>query len=126
MADLFDRIFSRNPDAELTTSGDQLSVHSLTAALNLVARGIYTAMQARNFMILDVAATSDFNALVVHVTTPPAEIPADLAALAAAVNDINFRLQKLEAYHNLEAAGIATTMGAITTKAAYKTAAGIT
>ena len=126
MADLFDRIFSGNPAAELTQADNQLSVHSLTAALNLVARAIYTATQAKNFMILDAAATSDFNALVVHVSTPPAEIPADLAALTAAVNDLNFRLQKLEAYHNLEAAGIATTMGAITTKAAYKTAAGIT
>ena len=108
MADLYDRIFSRNPDAELTTSGDQLSVHSLTAALNLVARGVFTATQAKNFMILDAAAAADFDALVALVTAASGTA-AKYAILA-----------------NLEAAGIAVSMGAITTKAAYKTAAGIT
>jgi hypothetical protein len=104
MADIYDRIFNDNPDNETPT----LNVHGLTATLNLVVRGIFTDTQAKTFWNMDTAASNDFDALV------------------TLINAASTKSDKLEVLNNLEAAGIATEIEAITTKAAYKSAAGIT
>lgn len=104
MADIFDRIYGDNPDSELP----QLNTHGLTATLNLVSRGKFTDVQAKAFWNMDVLASADFDALV---------------TLISAAGTI---AEKLLVQSNLEAAGIATEMGAITSKVQYKDAAGIT
>lgn len=104
MADIYDRIYGGNPDNE----EPGLNSHGLTATLNLVSRGIFTDIQAKTFWNMDVLASTDFDALVTAINT------------ASTIAD------KLLVLSNLESAGIATEQGAITTKAAYKNAAGIT
>lgn len=104
MADLYDRIFNDNPEDE----EPQINVHGLTATLNLVVRGIYTSTQVKNFWNMDAAASSDFDALV------------------SAIQAASTKADKLEVLQNLEAAGVASEAGVITTKAEYKSAAGIT
>lgn len=104
MADIFDRIHSDNPDKEKP----ELSTHRLTATLNLVSRGEFTDVQAKTFWNMDIPASDDFDALV---------------TLINAAGTIE---EKLLVLGNLEAAGVATEMGAITTKAQYKDVAGIT
>ena len=103
MADLFDRIYQDNPDNETP----KLNTHGLTATLNLVLRGIFTATQAKNFWTMDTAASTDFDALIANISAEP---------------DTEKKYQRLA---NLEAAGVAVEVGAITTKAVYKNAAGI-
>lgn len=104
MADIFDRIYGDNPDSERP----QLNTHGLTATLNLVSRAEFTDVQAKEFWNMDVLASADFDALVTLIST---------AGTVA---------NKLHVLSNLEAAGVATEMGAITTKAQYKDVAGIT
>ena len=104
MADIYDRIFNDNPDDETP----EISVHNLTATLNLVARAIFTNTQAKNFFNMDVDASADFDSLV------------------TLINGASGVANKMQVLANLEAAGIATEVGAISTKSAYKSAAGIT
>lgn len=104
MADIFDRIHNDNPDGE----EPQLNTHGLTATLNLVSRGIFTSTQAKSFWNMDSLAIIDFDLLVTNIES------------ASTVAD------KLLILSNLESAGIAVEMGAISTKADYKTTAGIT
>lgn len=103
MADIYDRLF--DPD---NIEEPILDVHGLTASLNLVSRGIFTSTQAKNFWNMDTLAETDFDALVIRI---------DNASGVA---------NKMQVLLNLEAASIATMIGAITTKAQYKNAAGIT
>jgi hypothetical protein len=104
MADIFDRIYGGNPDNEKP----QLNTHGLTATLNLVSRGEFTDVQVKTFWNMDSLAGADFDALVALINgTPSLE-------------------GKLLVLSNLESAGIAVEIGAITTKAQYKNAAGIT
>ena len=103
MADLYDRIYNENPDNETP----QLNTHGLTSSLILYSVGEFTSNQVKNFWNMDAAAIIDWDALVANIdgTTGTAN--------------------KLVFLHRLEAAGIATEVGAITTKAAFKSAAGI-
>jgi len=104
MADIFDRIFNDNPDEEQPT----LAGHYLTAALVLYAEGEFTSAQVKSYFNMDAAASIDWDALVTNID--------------GQANVTN----KMRWMHRLEAANNATEAGAITTKAAYKTAAGIT
>ncbi len=103
MADLYDRIFMGNPDSE----EPELTVHSLTAVLDLYAHGVITSTQAKNWYNMDTAAIVDFDALVSEI---------DAASTIAG---------KLAVKSRLESAGIMTWAGMISTKGDYKTAIGI-
>ncbi len=102
MADLFDRMFSNNPDDEVS-----LGVHELSAALNVVSRGEFTATQVKEFFGMDVPASSDFDALVLKIET------------ASTIEN------KLLVLSNLESAGVLVQCKAITTKSQYKDISGI-
>ena len=103
MADLYDRLFDPDNDEEPT-----LDIHGLTASLNVVSHAIFTPAQAISFWNMDTLAEADFNALVTRI---------DNASGVA---------NKMQVLANLEAAGIATMIEAITTKTQYRSAAGIT
>ncbi len=106
MADLFDRQFPA--EGVEVTEVPRINPHVLTAALVLYSESVFTSPQIISHFNMDTSAESDWNALVVN-----------LDSTSGVANKVRVLLR-------LESAGVAVSEKVITTKAAYKLAAGIT